>query len=320
MAFELSETSLGVTEGGMPESLQGARFVAGDWGTTAARFWLCDEEGNALDAREGAGVATLGGGQEACAAAFDRVTDGWPTVPAMLCGMIGGNIGWREAGYVGAPLPVSDLGRGAVRFEHAGRTVSILPGMRCVNPYGERDVMRGEETQIAGGCAIEGMRDGLFALPGTHNKWIRVEDGRLASFHTAISGELFAALSKNSVLVAPDSAPPHPGKAFDEGVRLSLRHGANNLLGLLFASRVRQVEKTLAREDGASFLSGLIVGADVAGALPQFSDDAPVNLICSDALAASYGRALELAGRASRALSGGDCARRGLALAFARVS
>ncbi|ANY19324.1 2-keto-3-deoxy-galactonokinase [Tsuneonella dongtanensis] len=128
----------------------------------------------------------------------------------------------------------------------------------------------------------------VFALPETHNKWVKVSEDILAGFHTAMSGELFAALQENSILIPPESDPPHPGEAFDEGVRLALQHGGGNLMGILFAARTRNASGSVPVRDAASFLSGLIVGADVAGALPALEKSIePIRLICSKAFHAA---------------------------------
>ena len=63
--------------------------------------------------------------------------------------------------------------------------------------------MRGEETQILG-LLDELAGDGPHALclPGTHSKWATVEHGRITTFHTAMTGELYAVLTQHSLLAA----------------------------------------------------------------------------------------------------------------------
>ena len=75
--------------------------------------------------------------------------------------------------------------------------VHILPGLSQAEPP---DVMRGEETQIAGMLAATPDFDGLVCLPGTHTKWARVSEGRVTDFRTAMTGELFALVSGHSTL------------------------------------------------------------------------------------------------------------------------
>jgi len=72
----------------------------------------------------------------------------------------------------------------------------ILPGLKQdKNP----DVMRGEETQIAGFLAGNPDFDGVLCLPGTHTKWVHISAKEIVSFQTVMTGELFALLSQNSV-------------------------------------------------------------------------------------------------------------------------
>lgn len=48
---------------------------------------------------------------------------------------------------------------------------------------------------MLGALARLGVADGLFVLPGTHSKWVpEVEAGRITTFATYMTGEVFAAL------------------------------------------------------------------------------------------------------------------------------
>lgn len=298
-----------------------AAFIAGDWGTTNARFWLCDADGQVLAESTGPGVAPLRGtgrfGEE-----FARATADWPAdVPAVLCGTIGANIGWRQAGYRELPASLSDGGAGALRFTEDGREMAIVLGVTGSNSLGQPDLMRGEETQLAGVHA-GGAGDGLFVLPGTHNKWVMVQGGTITGFHTAMTGELYAAIAGNTILLTAAATAPGAGEAFDRGARLALEHADAGMASLLFTVRTRQVLGHMAEADAASYLSGLMIGGDVAGGLALFGDaarSAPVTLVGGAGLAASYARALELAGCETQRIAGEDAVRVGLTLAWRHI-
>ena len=298
-----------------------AAFIAGDWGTTNARFWLCDAEGAVLAESSGPGVAPLRGTGR-FPEEFAKATAGWPAaVPAVLCGTIGANIGWREGTFRALPARLDRGGEGATRFSEQGREIAIVLGVSGNNTLGQPDLMRGEETQLAGVHAA-GAGDGLYVLPGPHNKWVKVEGGAITAFHTAMTGELYAAISGNTILLTAAAKPPAPGEGFDLGAALALEHGSANMASLLFTVRTRQVLGHLAEADAASYLSGLMIGGDVAGGLALFGDTArvqPVVLVGGAGLAANYARALELAGCASRKIAGEDAVRTGLTLAWRQI-
>lgn len=270
-----------------------AAFIAGDWGTSRLRLYLCDGKGVVLARAEGAGAAA---GDHA--ARFDQAVAAWDgahgKLPAVLGGMVGSTIGWKEVPYLSCPARAETIAGAALRFIHDGRAIAIAPGLRCINPSGLPDVMRGEEVQILGALRLDpALAKGrhVFCLPGTHTKWAVVDDGSVTGFQTALSGELFQLLEAHSVL-ARDSVIAEAGSAaFLQGLETAQQRA--DLLHLLFSARSRTVTGDMAKSDAASYLSGLIIGKDVGTAARLFALSGPVHLICTPALAALYGRALE---------------------------
>jgi 2-dehydro-3-deoxygalactonokinase len=267
-----------------------AAFLCGDWGTTRLRLFLCDGQGAVLARREGPGIAEAG---SRAAEIFAGLTADWDSsLPALLSGMVGSTIGWREAAYLPCPVAAEAVAEAALRFESGKRAIAIVPGLSCTNALGLFDVMRGEETQLLGALRLKpqpGRR--LFCLPGTHAKWVLVEDGTVLRFQTALSGELFALLAQHSVL-ARGSQAARDGTAFREGLAVARGEDRAELLHLLFSTRSRQLKGELVAADAGSYLSGLVVGADVAAALRLFAPHEPVTLIGAPDLTALYGVAL----------------------------
>ena len=162
-------------------------LVALDWGTTSLRAWLLDGRGRVLDsARAPRGVMQVAGGD--FAGALGDVTAAWPSLPAIAAGMVGSAQGWVEAPYLPCPASPGDLAGALVQAP--GRELWIVPGV--LRPGDHPDVMRGEETQIAGALALRPdlAADARLVLPGTHSKWARVSAGRVASFTTYMTGEV----------------------------------------------------------------------------------------------------------------------------------
>lgn len=232
-------------------------------------------------------------------------------LPVVVAGMAGARGAWKEAAYLETPTSLDALHQRAVRVDGFARDTRILPGV-CQREKGREDVIRGEETQLAGACAQE-RRSGLFCLPGTHSKWARLEEGRLTEFTTFMTGELFALMSEHSVLrdmVAKgtgDSASP----TFSEAVSEMLADGAG-LTGKLFSVRAASLLNGDAAPDAKARLSGLLIGAEIAAMRGALLDEAKALLIASGAQARAYQKALSTAGIESEILDGHDLVRRGL--------
>lgn len=281
--------------GGKEGQVAEAALVIGDWGNSNARLWLCAADGTVLDRRDGPGISALRSDGEAIARAFAAMTHGWPALlPALLAGVVGASFGWRDAGYLPCPIAVEAIGGSAVRAPTNERMVWILPGLRCVNRWGEPDTMRGEEFQIAGWAALTGERDALLCLPGTHCKWARVAGSQVTGFHSAISGELFAMMGAHSVMIdrsAQQSA--HDGQAFAEGVALARTATGVDMSALLFAARARQAVGAMEPDRAPSFLSGIIIGCDIRTALAQYADAEKLVIAGAGGISALYAAALD---------------------------
>jgi 2-dehydro-3-deoxygalactonokinase len=281
-------------------------FIAGDWGLSRLRLSLCDAAGKVLLEREGPGVSIVNGMFDGVLSAL---TVDWEPLPVALCGMVGSTLGWKLVPYVEAPCGAEDLERAVVSFPWNGRRVTIAPGVRAKSIFDGPDVMRGEETQIAGALALHPELTGgerLFCLPGTHAKWVELSDGRIQTVTTAISGELFALLARHGTLCA--GAGPWEGEA-NEAFRFGLKRSREvPLLQALFETRARRLTGIL--EDSRAFLSGLIIGSDTE--LIQASDR-PVILIGDLELNALYAEALALRGIEALSLDGNAASIAGLA-------
>jgi 2-dehydro-3-deoxygalactonokinase len=293
-----------------------AAFIAGDWGTSNLRLRLYAADGTVLDSREGPGAAHSRG---RFADVFDGLTDAWRAhgkLPALLCGMAGSTFGWVEAPYLRCPEDIDNVAGSLAR---ARPDVHIVPGMRCANPLGAPDVMRGEETQLLGALELRPeLAHGhhLVCMPGTHTKWVALHDGTVLEFLTVPTGEIFRMLCEHSVLVRDRDTPvTHQPREFDRGLAEAGKHAGVPLLHRLFQSRSLRLDGQLAPEGAASWTSGLLIGTDCAGALPLFDEcpaDAPVYIVAAASLANLYAAALARLGRAAIAIAGDDAAFRGL--------
>ena len=241
-------------------------------------------------------------------------------LPAVLSGMVGSTIGWREVPYLKCPAMPSAIAAAALRFEAGDRGIAILPGLTCRGKTGAPDVMRGEETQILGALRLHpNLAKGrhIFCLPGTHAKWVAVIDGAVTQFQTALSGELFELLRRHSVLARDSGDVDAQNPAFMLGLDFARQKA--DLLHLLFSVRSRVVTGEMAKSDAASYLSGLVLGKDIATTMALFQFDGPVQLICTPALAALYGKALSAYDVKSAVIDGDRAALAGLIHTHAEI-
>lgn len=269
------------------------QLIGLDWGTTSCRAYQIGADGAVL-ARitDGPGILRIENG--AFGAALDAMVGRWPRLPVILSGMIGSRQGWKEAPYATCPAGADDIVAALAKIDHAGGTISLVPGLSTENDA-MPDVMRGEETQIFGALALSGRDGGLFLLPGTHSKWAAVRRGRIVSFRTFMTGEVFSALKDHTILgrLMRDAAPDP--SAFARGVREGAALGsAGALLNRLFATRSYGLTQALPDTALSDYLSGLLIGAEVAEATRQTND--AVTIIANPALAARYTDALRLLG------------------------
>ncbi len=287
-------------------------WIAADWGTTHLRVFAMEGTSVLAQASSPKGMASLAR-DEFEGALLELIGDWLPQGRKTLviaCGMVGSRQGWVEAPYATVPCPplqASAMVEAPVADPRL--SVWIIPGLSQAMPA---DVMRGEETQIAGFLAGNPGFSGTLCLPGTHSKWVRIERGTVTSFITLMTGELFALLSKSSVLRHGMADDSWDAEAFAGGVTASLAR-PDMLAAAFFSLRAEGLLHGLAAASARARLSGLIIGAEIAAVRQDVSGD--VTLIGAPALSAHYLAALKLAGLDARATAGESLTLAGLGLA-----
>jgi 2-dehydro-3-deoxygalactonokinase len=283
------------------------RLISLDWGTTSCRAYLIGADGAVL-ARIADGPGILRVKNDAFRAALMDMIGRWLSpggpIQLVLSGMIGSRQGWQEAPYGRCPAGAGEIVAALACIEDTSLRIYLVPGLSTENDS-MPDVMRGEETQILGALALSGRDAGLFLLPGTHSKWAEVVGGRIVSFRTFMTGEIFGALKEHTILGRLMTEGPPDAEAFASGVREGAALGsAGALLNRIFATRTYGLMDRLPDTALSDYLSGLLIGAEVAEATR--SAGAAVTIIASAALAQRYTDALRLLGRES-ALAPEDC-------------
>jgi len=290
-------------------------FLACDWGTTHLRAWVVEAGGAVRAGRTfPLGVARLQPG-EAPTRLRDEVRPalGAEALPAVLCGMIGSNLGWIQVPYLDCPVDAAGFAAAMHPAPDSEPPAWIAPGLRGPGPTAAPEVLRGEETQVFGWLAQDPARTigtRLLCLPGTHAKWVLVEDGAVVRFVTAMTGELFEVLSRHSVL--RNDASVDDWQAFAAGVEAAGDGGG--LAARLFSARSRVVGAGAPAAETASYLSGLLIGAEIAS-VPRLLNAAapgPIALIGEPSLCGWYSKAIEQVGLTALTYDGGEAVLAGL--------
>lgn len=320
--------------------------VALDWGTSNLRAFLIAPDGTVRDQRVRPwGILRLPdlpgeARSQPRTIQFDAALAGiagdwlatWPTARLLACGMVGSRQGWKEAPYLPVPADPVTISAASVTVQTAEqRTLTILPGLSqggspapstTGRPAAAPDVLRGEETQVVGALGRQPALadDAWLVLPGTHSKWVHIQDGRITGFATHLTGEMFDVLSRHSILSQSISPPPDearlPGpeqlneekRGFGAGVALAT-DGEPGISNLLFGIRARRLLHDYDPMAARGMLSGILIGHEIAVATPAVRRSAsPLVLIGEPALCERYRQALGLAGLTVAAVMGNTAA------------
>ncbi|WP_203076066.1 2-dehydro-3-deoxygalactonokinase [Falsiroseomonas ponticola] len=268
-------------------------MIGVDWGTSSLRAYRIGPGGAVTDRldRPG-GIMTVAGGRFA-EALLDAIG---PWIAAgetrvLLCGMIGSRQGWVEAPYLPCPAGPAEIAGATIPVPFPDAETRLVPGLTSADESGVPDVMRGEETKLVALARLLGDAPALACLPGTHSKWARLEGGRVTGFSTQMTGEAFAALSQHTILARTAEDGPDQPAAFARGLARARQPGG--LLHHLFGTRTLHLMDRLPASETRSYLSGLLIGHEVASAAQGATH---VQLVGAAGLAALYATALRDAG------------------------
>jgi len=285
-------------------------IVGINWSSTRLRAYLIAADGALTDTHaEPSGVAGLT--RERMVEIVATLARRWPGARHIYAsGMIGSAMGWTDVGYAEAPAGAAEIARLARRTTIGEVGLVIVPGVACRRSADDApDVMRGEEIEILGTVSGD---DGMIVLPGLHTKWVKVQRGKVVEFATSMTGEIFDRLTEKGLLASMVAGEGSPGTAFEAGIEKG-RAGMLGLGALLFGARARVVRGDMEKADAASYIRGLLIGADLADWVTLFGDlaNAPVTLIGDGDACRLYARALDSVGIPSRTVAPQEACVRG---------
>lgn len=271
-----------------------ADWIAVDWGTTNLRAWAMagDRPLASLAAPLGMGTLARDAFEPALLGAIEDWLEAGKTIPVVACGMVGARQGWQEAPY--APVPCAPLVAAAMRRVATADprvSVAIVHGLSQEEPA---DVMRGEETQIAGLLALEKGFEGAVCLPGTHTKWAAVEAGEVQRFRTFMTGELFGLVSAQSILRHSLAEGAETDERAFADALAEIAADPAGLAASLFSTRAAGLLRGMTPAQARGRISGLLIGLEIAAMRRELGRG--VTLLGETGLARRYAGALALLG------------------------
>ena len=270
-----------------------AKLIGLDWGTSSLRAYLIGAQGAVLDTCHAPeGIMQMQDGKHE--ATLVRLLEPWLQVeklPVIASGMITSRNGWVETPYLPLPVSANHLAQALTAFSTSSKLdLHFITGL-STDRNGAPDVMRGEETQIIG--AIEsGLNDADIVLPGTHSKWVSVRGGRIHSFTTFMSGEIFAALRQHTILGKLMNDAEFNEQGFIRGVTDGFDAGSQ-LLHRLFHVRTLPLFELMRAEEVSDYLSGMLIGAEIHGAMDKGLGSGQITIVGSHSLSDRYAIALQ---------------------------
>ncbi len=289
-----------------------ADWIAVDWGTSNLRAWAMSANGTVL--AKASSAKGMGGLSKAeFEPALLELISPWlgtGTTDVLACGMVGSRQGWAEASYRAVPTKaVGNVTK--VTCQDPRLRVSILPGIKQASPT---DVMRGEETQIAGYLRAEPDFDGVICMPGSHSKWAHISAEEIVSFQTFMTGEMFNVLSAQTVLRHSVQTEDWDNGAFGTAVGDALSR-PEAIAAKLFQLRASELLEGTPKPVLRARLSGYLIGAELAAARPYWLGQ-NVALIGEPALTRLYSQALSELGVDAKNMDGDKMTLSGLTAAY----
>lgn len=292
-----------------------------DWGTSSFRLRLVQPQSQTVmqEVSSNQGIASVNKQWQSEANKPDRVQffrlvieqhikaieeqcgESLAGTPVVISGMVSSSVGMIELPYKELPFLVdgSDLLVTTIEsttdFPHH---LIIISGVTT-----GKDVLRGEETLLAGCSITKTQTEQLFIFPGTHSKHIKVKNGWAKDFKTYMTGEVFDLLSNKSILagaveIDPLGLPAIGNEHFDEGIK----EGTDaNLLNSFFNVRINQLFGKRKPKENFHYLSGLLIGAELKGIADK--PPASITLVCDEKIRNSYYRGWQLLGLNSNILT-----------------
>jgi 2-dehydro-3-deoxygalactonokinase len=272
-------------------------FCVVDWGSSHGRAWfisngvVVDE----LNWNEGILNPETGNKQQYLDMKISHKIFEHNVSTVLAVGMIGSKNGILETHFLSCPVSFEkwiseSQDAGTIGSAH----LRIFPGVSTkASPKNLPGVMRGEEYEL---FSTRGRIEApVIVLPGTHSKWVWIENGEITNFETYPTGEMFQQWKTSGAIssLLPDSQQISKD-GFSQG--LSLADQSDNVGATLFSLRASHLLGGLAAENLLGVLSGVLIGSEVRSGLSRSDRPQEIAVVGSGVLADLYERALFAAG------------------------
>ena len=241
------------------------KWIAVDWGTSFFRAYLIENEEVSCTIKTNNGIKFVENNQfeKTLVKSIEPWLDNKYKIEVLASGMIGSKQGWIEAPYQKTPCNLNNIEFISPSIKDNRFSIKIFSGISQSN---KPDVMRGEETQIAGFLYDYPNFNGSICLPGTHSKWVQVENGNIINFKTFMTGELFEIISKNSILIHSVTSNKISKNELIKAVYKIFKKP--EVFGnVLFQLRADDLINSRGSEIYKSKLSGYLLGLELLGSL-----------------------------------------------------
>ncbi|WP_202815647.1 2-dehydro-3-deoxygalactonokinase, partial [Enterobacter kobei] len=134
----------------------------------------------------------------------------------------------------------------------------------------------------------------VYVMPGTHCKWVQADAEQIHDFRTVMTGELHHLLLNHSLVGAGLPEQKSSPEAFAAG--LARGNACPVVLPQLFEVRASHVLGDLPREQVSEFLSGLLIGAEVASMRDFIAHEQAITIVAGASLTSRYEQAFRAVG------------------------
>ena len=241
------------------------KWIAVDWGTSSFRAYLIENDivSDRIETKDGMKFIDNNSFEKT----FISLIKNWlvddQTIDVLASGMVGARQGWVEAPYQETPCDLNNIKFILPTINDNRIALKIFSGISQID---QPDVMRGEETQVAGFFYENPDFVGSICLPGTHTKWIKVKDRSIEKFQTFMTGELFEVISQNTVLMHSVKSNKTDQEEILKSVEMILKDPS--LFGnALFQLRADDLINSKDSVIYKSRLSGYLLGLELLGSM-----------------------------------------------------
>jgi 2-dehydro-3-deoxygalactonokinase len=162
--------------------------------------------------------------------------------------------------------------------------------------------------------------DAVVCIPGTHSKWAMVKGGAVERFATFMTGELFGAISRETILshAVADAEEAEDIGAFKSAV-VAVFDAPALAANLLFRVRSSQLLYGGSPAAARERISGTLIGLELAAGLGKDQPKSGITLVASGRLQQLYRLAFDTLSVPVRSIDAEEAVRRGLSMAAGTI-